>query len=305
MVLLLLPAPLQPRLHPGVGTLSFRPQRWGFHLARNHPQEQLRSSFPSLLEASPQQSRCTRQHGLHYRHHSMQATTATHTEGGVGSASCAMGLPSPQGSPSAALAPVPKGLFGGLVPPPWNWETLGNGGIKASSAPQLHGLFLPGAGTVGWSPRLCAPSWAQDLCTIRRLGAGRPIGPCLWQCGSRLELGALVQVAGSCPWPSGGTSGLEPGRVVLVYHCPTGPEWWPWAPCALQDEADCSPLALPEPRLQAQAPCAPPASLALPPPTANHRETPVLPFAQSPANCDRGQGAGKPLLFPCRDKALG
>lgn len=29
------------------------------------------------------------------------------------------------------------------------------------------------------------------------------------------------------------------GRVVLVYHIP---EWWPWAPCALQDEAECSPL---------------------------------------------------------------
>lgn len=101
-----------------------------------------------------------------------------------------------------------------------NWETLGN---EASSAPQLHGLFLPGARD-SWVevPASVGPSWAWDLCTIRlrRSGAGRPIEPCLWQCGSRLELGPLAQVAGIMSLAIRGDVWMGPGRVVLVYHVP-------------------------------------------------------------------------------------
>lgn len=90
---------------------------------------------------------------------------------------------------------------------------------------------------------------------------------------------------GSSPWPSQGTSGLEPGRVVLVYHCPTGPEWPPGLPVPCRTRLNVHPWYC-----QTQGCRHRHSALLLPwlhhPQQQTTAETPGLPFAQSPANCD-------------------
>jgi len=175
-----------------------------------------------------------------------------HTER-VDGAGAALGLPLEWGSQllgstapaqwgARSLAPGPGagGCLGAPGPSCGLWgvngaelgDTKGGGVFRASHAPQLCGMFLPGARDSR------VPPWAGDLCTIglRRSLAARPIEPWLWHGGSRLKLHpaggggraiSLLIRKGCFHQP--GTR----GRPVLVSHHPTGPVWWPWTPRAL------------------------------------------------------------------------
>lgn len=170
------------------------------------------------------------------------------------------------------------------------------GGIRASSALQLHGVFLPGARD-SWAevPASVGPSWARDLCTIRlrRLGAGRPIEPCLWQCGSRLQLGPLGQ--GPSPWPWKGRLDWSLAEWCWCITVPLARSGGPGLP------VPCRTWLSVHPAFQLLTPGAagPKGAGTGPVPACflqlrHHRqqttaETPVPLFARIPANCDGGE----------------
>lgn len=102
MLLLLLPAPLQPR-HPGVGTVSFSPTGGGDATPGQESPPGAAEEFISIfIGGKPTAVRVYRATGLRYRHHSMQATTATHTQGPLGSGSWASGAPQTSGAPQCS-----------------------------------------------------------------------------------------------------------------------------------------------------------------------------------------------------------
>lgn len=248
-----------------------------------------------FIEASPQQSRCTRQHAtlrtpFHAGNHGY-----THRGRAGLRLPCQWGSPALRGPPVQHWHQCLRACLGAWFHPTQlgtgpNWETLGNGedqGLKCSSAAWL----IPPWSWDSWAeaPGSVVPPGLRTLAPPGGWELAGPLSHAFGSVGAEWSWVPWCRWQASSPWPSEGMSGLEPGRVVLVYHCPTGPEWWPWAPCALQDEAEwsplglsCSPLTLPDPRLQAQAQC-PPASLALPPPTANHSRDPSAALCPEPS----------------------